>query len=245
MKNEMKDIGERQVGTKLSDIEKKHVERYKFAQKYCKDKEVLDAACGCGYGSYILSQEAKSVLGVDYSQEAIDYAKKIWWDKNITFKRFDLNFDLKSLGTFDVIVSLETVEHLDIEITKICQNFYKILRPGGLLILSHPEKEKSQEEEDLEKFSVIITWIRAMQQNIQKAIDHLQKKDFLIFWRYIKNKILNKKKKIIAKTFHKHFNIDGEYVKNMMVNVGFQIKNEWHQSGRFYYLYHLIVVEKK
>jgi 2-polyprenyl-3-methyl-5-hydroxy-6-metoxy-1,4-benzoquinol methylase len=129
--------GERQIGQKLEDIEIKHVERYEFARKYCKGKDVLDVACGCGYGSYILFQEAKSVLGIDYSQEAIDYARKFWLAKNITFRQFDLNSDITPLGTFDVIVSLETVEHLDTPIIQTCQKFYKTLRPGGLLILSH------------------------------------------------------------------------------------------------------------
>lgn len=239
----MKHTGEQQVGTKLSDIEIKHVKRYEFAQKYCKDKALLDAACGCGYGSYILSQEANSVLGVDYLQEAIDYARKFWWAKNITFRQFDLNFDLTPLGTFDVIVSLETVEHLDTPIIQTCQKFYKILRPFGLLILSHPEKEKPPEKKT---FSPQIK-VMPLNYYIQKAIEHFQKKEFFIFKRFmldwmnnIKNKIFKCKKEKVV-TFHKHFNIGGKNVKNMMENIGFQIKTEWYQPGR---PYHVIVGEK-
>lgn len=238
--------GERQIGQKIDDIEIKHVERYEFAQEYCKDKTVLDAACGCGYGSYILSNEAKSVLGIDHSQETIDYARKFWWAKNIAFSQFDLNTDLTPLGTFDVIVSFETVEHLNISIIQTCQNFYKVLRPSGLLILSHPEKENPLEKEVPRNFSAIPTQIKAMPRNIRKAIEHLLKKEVPVLWRYIKNKIFeNQKKKDMTVTFHKHFNIDGEYVKNIMVDIGFEIKDEWYQPGRFYYPYHLIVGEKK
>jgi len=184
--------GERQIGQKLDDIEIKHVERYLFARDYCKDKDVLDAACGCGYGSNILSKEANTVLGVDYSQEAIDYAKKYWIAENISFRQFDLNFDLTPLGRFDVIVSFETIEHLDIPIIKTCQNFYKSLYNGGLLILSHPEKER----------------------------------------------------KSGASTFHKHFDIKGDEVRKMMIDIGFHIENEWYQAGRFDFPYHLIVGRK-
>ena len=134
--------GERQIGERIEDIEIKHVERYLFARRYSRDQSVLDAACGCGYGSNILSKEADTVLGVDYSQEAIDYAKKYWIAENISFQRFDLNGDLISLGDFDVIVSFETIEHLDIPIFETCQKFYNTLYSGGLLVLSHPEKEE-------------------------------------------------------------------------------------------------------
>jgi len=184
--------GERQIGQKLDDIEKKHVERYLFARKYCKDKEVLDAACGCGYGSNILSKEANNVLGVDYSQEAIDYAKKYWIAENILFQQFDLNGDLVPLGKFDAIVSFETIEHLDTPILETCQKFYNILRIGGFLILSHPEKEA----------------------------------------------------KSSSASFHKHFNIKGEEIRKMMIDIGFHIEDEWYQPGRFYFPYHLIVGRK-
>jgi len=135
--------GERQIGQKLDDIEVKHVERYKFAQKYCCGKNVLDAACGCGYGSKILSEEAKKVLGVDCSEEAIKYAHDNWGARNIVFRQVDLNTsDLKDLGTFDVIVSLETIEHLTIPLVIAIEKFYDALNSGGTLVLSHPEDER-------------------------------------------------------------------------------------------------------
>lgn len=42
---------------------------------YAKDKKVLDVGCGYGYGSYLLSQKAKSVVGVDLWKERIEGAK--------------------------------------------------------------------------------------------------------------------------------------------------------------------------
>ena len=32
-----------------------HLERYKFVLEFCKNKNVLDAACGTGYGSKLIS----------------------------------------------------------------------------------------------------------------------------------------------------------------------------------------------
>lgn len=210
--------GERQKGEKLEDIEEKHIERYRFAQKYCNNKSVLDAACGVGYGSNILAQKASSVLGVDFSKEAIEYARKHWISDKISFKQFDLNSDLYDLGMFDVIVSIETIEHLDTDINKTCKKFYDILQSGGVLIISHPENEISPRKD-------------------RKGIGNLVLKPVEFFLR-----IKNKQEK--TKTFHKHFNIKGEQVKQMIQEIGFQIKDEWRQPSRYHYHYHQIVGEK-
>lgn len=232
----MREVGEQLFATKISDVEIKSLQRYEFAQKYCSGKDILDAACGCGYGSNILSKEAKSVLGVDYSTEAIDYAQKYWGAKNITFKQSDLNSDLTNLGSFDVIVSLETVEHLDTPIIQTCQRFCQILRPGGLLILSHPEKEA-----ELDSISLLAR-LKIMAVNIQKMINRWHWKAVFVLWAAIKVRILNKGRNHMS--YHKHFNIDGESLKNSLAGIGFQIKDEWYQPGRFYYPYHIIVAEK-
>ena len=228
--------------SKLSDVEIKSLQRYEFAQKYCHCKGVLDAACGCGYGSNILSKEAKSVLGIDYSQEAIDYAQEVWAAKNITFKQVEINSDLTTLGKFDVVVSLETVEHLDAPIIETCQKFHKILRPGGLLVLSHPEKEALPGTKIKEHNPNKPLLTETITRYIKRAPYHLYKRNFSVIWGFINSKIPRKRRGPII--YHKHFNIDGESVKNSLIDIGFQIKDEWYQPGRFYYPYHVIVVEK-
>lgn len=55
----------------------RHLIKYDLAKRYIKNKRVLDIACGCGDGSYILKTNgAKSVLGIDICKEAISYAKE-------------------------------------------------------------------------------------------------------------------------------------------------------------------------
>lgn len=107
---------ERQMQPNISKIEPKHVQRYLLAAEHI-NGSVLDIACGCGYGSSILSDKAVSVLGVDYSKEAIDYAKSNYSKPNISF----MVGDLSKLGDFDSIVSLETLEHIQIPIQKILE----------------------------------------------------------------------------------------------------------------------------
>ncbi|WP_353892579.1 class I SAM-dependent methyltransferase [Proteinivorax hydrogeniformans] len=114
-----------------------HIQRYKFAQKYCQGR-VLDIACGVGYGSsYVITKKVNEYVGVDISHESIDYAKKHYNHPTASYLTGDcLDKQLpEKLGVFDTIVSFETIEHFygdDIFVN----NLYKMLRPGGTLLIS-------------------------------------------------------------------------------------------------------------
>ena len=72
------DTGERMVPEKTASATFwEHVERYRFAAKYVGGKDVLDVACGEGYGSAgLLKAGAKSLVGVDVaSGEAAAHAR--------------------------------------------------------------------------------------------------------------------------------------------------------------------------
>jgi len=117
----------------------KHLVRYLYSSHFITSKStVLDAACGTGYGTYIMSKKAKKVYGVDISDKAIIFAKSNYKSKNIKFINkniINLNFRRK----FDVIVSLETLEHLTIKDAllwfKKCNN---MLRKKGIFVCSSP-----------------------------------------------------------------------------------------------------------
>ena len=53
-----------------------HLDRYRFAAKRVQGKQVLDCACGTGYGVRLLLEQglASSVIGVDIDTQAIQYA---------------------------------------------------------------------------------------------------------------------------------------------------------------------------
>jgi 2-polyprenyl-3-methyl-5-hydroxy-6-metoxy-1,4-benzoquinol methylase len=102
--------GERQVHNDLSKVEKHHLWRYNETLKYILPTDnVLDLGTGIGYGAHIIAKKAKQVLGIDDSQEAIDYANKYWKLPNTEFKCMSA-FDI--IGTYDVIVALEIIEHI-------------------------------------------------------------------------------------------------------------------------------------
>jgi 2-polyprenyl-3-methyl-5-hydroxy-6-metoxy-1,4-benzoquinol methylase len=132
----------RQYGKDTQEIDQKHLERYELACTYAKDKNILDIACGCGYGSYILGQKAKKVIGVDISRDAIKFAKKIWWRTNIEF-HIDSMKTIKEYKQFgiDYIVSLETIEHIDQPIELTLKDIYETLNKNGSFFISYPLEE--------------------------------------------------------------------------------------------------------
>ncbi len=73
----MKFSGERFIPQATDkEMQLEHMQRYYSVLSLIKDKVVLDAASGEGYGSYLLSQHAAEVHGVDISKETITHSKK-------------------------------------------------------------------------------------------------------------------------------------------------------------------------
>jgi len=121
---------------------KEHFERYEFVKKYLKpDFIVLDAACGTGYGTDILSNSVKKVIGLEISEHALNWAKEHYKNSNIEFKQTDLNKSLDLPDNyFDTVVSFETLEHVENQ-ENMLGEFKRVLKPGGLLIISSPDRE--------------------------------------------------------------------------------------------------------
>jgi SAM-dependent methyltransferase len=123
-----------------------HWHRYVFVSSLAQGRQVLDAACGEGYGSAFLAQSAKSVIGVDLSQEAIGHARSRYGDqKNLSFQACSVAAIPVESQSVDLIVSFETIEHLAQQ-DEMLREFRRILRPGGLLVLSSPNRPVYSDE---------------------------------------------------------------------------------------------------
>lgn len=72
---------------------------------------VLDAACCTGYGSHLIGQVAKQVIGIDVDEGCIADANGRWGADNIDFRVADLN--TVEWPDADVLISLETFEHVN------------------------------------------------------------------------------------------------------------------------------------
>lgn len=121
------------------DIALEHLSRYFAARTFCKDKAVLDVACGEGYGSKILSEAPASVLGVDISEEAVRNAKKRYTSTRLKFAVQDA-VQLEQLGRrFDVITAFEMIEHI-LEQEQFMIQVKKVLKERGIFMVSTPNK---------------------------------------------------------------------------------------------------------
>jgi SAM-dependent methyltransferase len=115
-----------------------HVVRYRFAEDYCRGKDVLDAACGVGYGSHLLAAAARRVVGVDLADEAIEYARQHFKAENEEHHVMDVERMTFADDSFDVVCSFETIEHLP-NPDRFVAEVARVLRPDGIFLVSTPK----------------------------------------------------------------------------------------------------------
>ena len=84
--------------------------------------------------------EEKEFLGIDYSQTAIEYAKKELPDSNIDFTCRDINkLNEDDLGRFDLIISIGTLQSSNINFNeKFMEIYQNHLEKNGSIILGFP-----------------------------------------------------------------------------------------------------------
>lgn len=137
--------GERFVpGINDVKLEIEHFQRYQSVRELVCGKNILDGACGEGYGSAILAQTANSVIGIDIDSDAIQRAKSKYSNQdNLKFIKASIA-DLSMIedNSLDAVISFETIEHVPVEIQKGYLNeIVRILKSDGFLVMSTPNKE--------------------------------------------------------------------------------------------------------
>lgn len=121
------------------EVELEHVHRYVVAAEFCNDRKVLDAASGSGYGSAILGQTAQQVVGLEIDAESVRHATETYGSDHVTFRAGNVMDTGLPDEAFDVIVSVETLEHVDNH-QMMLREFSRVLKPDGILIISTPDK---------------------------------------------------------------------------------------------------------
>lgn len=119
-----------------------HLNRYKFTIPFAHNKKVLDIACGEGYGVKMLADIAEAVMGIDIDRETIYHAINKYRQNNIDFQVGSVDKIEQPDQSFDLVISFETIEHVDHVTQKIfLREVERILKPGGLFIISTPDKD--------------------------------------------------------------------------------------------------------
>lgn len=105
-----------------------------------RDRHVIDLGCGHGALSLALAQEgAASVLGIDLDEKRLRFADQVAQDYResypgrLHFKCVDLNQFADGNGSYDLVVTKDTFEHVE-DLPALLASIARLLRPGGLLI---------------------------------------------------------------------------------------------------------------
>ncbi len=133
--------GERFTPECVREIAHEHWHRYAFALALAPGKRVLDAACGEGYGAALLARAGADVLAVDVDGEVVEHARLRYGGLHgLAFEQADATrLGHLSDASFDLIVSFETLEHVEAQ-EHLLDGFARLLRPSGLLLVSTPDK---------------------------------------------------------------------------------------------------------
>ena len=118
--------------------------RHKFIGKMIEDKKkVLDIGCGDGFGTTIVSQFVKKIIGIDYYQTHIDEAKKSFEKNFNNIKFFAKNiFDIDYKNYFDAAYSTDVLEHINKkEEVDFMRSTCKALKSDGIFIVGMPTIE--------------------------------------------------------------------------------------------------------
>lgn len=105
-----------------------------------KSLTVLDIGCGQGEYSIEFSKYARKVVGVepdfDSYKEAVKFRRKT--KSKVTFINCPVE-KYKTKSSFDIVLSLTTVEHMS-HVEKSLKRIFELLKPGGFIYLTVPNK---------------------------------------------------------------------------------------------------------
>ncbi len=145
----MEFTGERMIPEHNDDgeIYLEHMARYLFASQFVRGKDVLDIACGSGYGSRMLTESgANRVVGVDISEEAITYCRENYADSRAEFIVGGVDSIPLPDQSVDAVVSFETIEHVDAATQGMfLREVERVLKPEGIFVASTPNTVVSPE----------------------------------------------------------------------------------------------------
>lgn len=113
--------------------------RYHWAAQYCRNKDVVEAGCGCGQGLGIIGSVAQTLEGGDFSGRILDIARRHYGDRARLAE-----FDAQSLpfadASKDVIILFEAIYYVP-EATRFVQECHRVLRPGGHVLIATANKD--------------------------------------------------------------------------------------------------------
>jgi protein-L-isoaspartate O-methyltransferase len=121
-----------------------HVHRYAAVAQLARGRDVVDLGCGEGYGAAHLARTARSVVGIDIDEATVAHAERAYGSSVCHFLVGDLRRSGLADGCADLVVCFEALEHVREGDHAVAQA-RRLLRPGGLFVVSTPDKDASAE----------------------------------------------------------------------------------------------------
>ncbi len=111
---------------------------------------ILDVGCSHGAFDFEMARRGYTVVGIDINKESIDVGDRIKQSlrgKNIRFHHMDILSNDFPDKKFDVIIMFEALEHVK-EDGRVMEEFHRVLKDDGTVILSVPYAERVDEYEE-------------------------------------------------------------------------------------------------
>lgn len=98
-------------------------------ENYLKNKDVLEAACGCAEFSITASKLAKSIKCNDLDDFRLN--PEIYACSNVTFEKMDAAATAYNEESFDTVIIYNALAHLKTVLPKVLQESCRILKKDG------------------------------------------------------------------------------------------------------------------
>ncbi len=117
----------------------RHLVAYRFLLPLAEGRRVLDLGSGEGYGTDLLASRALEAVGVDLAPEAVYHARHAYRRPNLRFHYGDIYSLPFEDGSFDLVCSLQVIEHLH-QPESFMREAARVLAPGGTCAVSTPNR---------------------------------------------------------------------------------------------------------
>ncbi|MGE5635998.1 MAG: class I SAM-dependent methyltransferase [Nocardioidaceae bacterium] len=113
---------------------RRHLVVYEWIAERCRGLDVVDMACGEGYGVEALARRATSVTGVEANPDAFEHARLKYVRPGVRIVRDMVE---RFAQPCDAVVFLQTIEHVHDPVA-VLRHMRDMLRPGGAVYVSTP-----------------------------------------------------------------------------------------------------------
>ncbi len=114
---------------------RRHEVVYELVADLVAGLDVLEAGCGEGYGADLLRRHAARVHALDYDEYAVGHVRRAY--PEVPVVRGNLVAVPWADASHDVVVSLQTIEHLWDQDAFLAE-CVRVVRPGGRVVVSTP-----------------------------------------------------------------------------------------------------------